>query len=272
MDYELTIGPEPDDADLQVFEYESLDELVDELTALRAENRDRDTISLAFHPMARPPFSVPEAFAAVVDLLSSPQTAFSQVCCVFATERAKAVASRHLPAGSVAPHIAQVGSIEVQIVCGDITRILADAIVNASNTRLVLGGGVSGAIRGAAKNPAALQAAMSSRAPIEPGDVVATASFGLPMTEVILHAATASGREDVVACAVGNVLHAANRHGLATVAMPALGTGTVGLPVATCAGLMYPILAVHRRPYPKRVIIVLYDSLALEAFVAAFRG
>lgn len=69
----------------------------------------------------------------------------------------------------------------------DITKMRVDAIVNAANTDLAMGGGVCGAIfksAGADK----LQAACNRLSPIETGEAVITSGFSLP-AKYIIHTA-----------------------------------------------------------------------------------
>ena len=65
------------------------------------------------------------------------------------------------------------------IVRQDITKMKVDAIVNAANTDLQMGGGVCGAIFKAA-GAAQLQAACDKFAPIKTGEAVITPGFNLP--------------------------------------------------------------------------------------------
>ncbi|NLO96651.1 MAG: RNase III inhibitor, partial [Peptococcaceae bacterium] len=70
------------------------------------------------------------------------------------------------------------------IVRQDITKMEVDAIVNAANTGLQMGGGVCGAIFKAA-GAAQLQAACNKLAPIKTGEAVITPGFNLPAKYVI---------------------------------------------------------------------------------------
>ena len=73
------------------------------------------------------------------------------------------------------------------IVRQDITKMKVDAIVNAANTNLLMGGGVCGAIfKAAGKNE--LQSVCDKLAPIETGQAVITSAFNLP-AEYIIHTA-----------------------------------------------------------------------------------
>jgi len=65
------------------------------------------------------------------------------------------------------------------IVRQDITKMQVDAIVNAGNTDLQMGGGVCGAIFKAA-GAAQLQADCDKLAPIKTGEAVITPGFNLP--------------------------------------------------------------------------------------------
>ena len=72
------------------------------------------------------------------------------------------------------------------IVRQDITKLKVDAIVNAANTDLAMGGGVCGAIFKAA-GALELQAACDKLAPIKTGEAVITPGFGL-RAKFIIHA------------------------------------------------------------------------------------
>src|SRR5690554_6570224 len=73
------------------------------------------------------------------------------------------------------------------IVRNDITRMKVDAIVNAANTELLMGGGVCGAIYRAA-GEAELKSACDKLAPIRTGEAVITPGFWLP-AKYIIHTA-----------------------------------------------------------------------------------
>lgn len=73
------------------------------------------------------------------------------------------------------------------IVRQDLTKMKVDAIVNAANTDLQMGGGVCGAIFKAA-GAAELQTACKKLAPIQTGEAVITPGLGLP-AKFIIHTA-----------------------------------------------------------------------------------
>lgn len=73
------------------------------------------------------------------------------------------------------------------IVRQDITKMRVDAIVNAANTELQMGGGVCGAIFKAA-GAEKLQKACDKAAPIKTGEAAITPGFRLP-AKYVIHAA-----------------------------------------------------------------------------------
>lgn len=225
---------------------------------------------IRFCPALAPAYSVPEAFAVAMRALKGAEGTV-RIRCVFASERAKDHVARLLPAGARPSFSCRLGRIEVQVGVGNIAHAQADAIVNASNTRLVLGGGVSAAIRQACSNPQALQSAMLARAPIEEGQVVATGSW-LANAGVILHAATASGGTEVVRRSLSNVLKACEGAHLDQVAIPALGCGTGGLGVGLFGELAREALMAHEGNHPRRVSFVLFDAGSFSRFCQCLPG
>ena len=73
------------------------------------------------------------------------------------------------------------------IVRQDITKMKVDAIINAANTDLQMGGGVCGAIFSAA-GATDLQTACDKLAPVQVGEAVITSGFMLP-AKYIIHTA-----------------------------------------------------------------------------------
>lgn len=117
---------------------------------------------------------------------------------------------------------------------GDITKMETDAIVNAANTQLRMGGGVCGAIFRAA-GAAKLQAACDALAPIQTGEAVITDGFDLP-AKYIIHTAgpiyqDGNHREEALlrACYI-NSLELARQNGCASVAFPLISGGIYGYP------------------------------------------
>ena len=114
--------------------------------------------------------------------------------------------------------------MEMEIIEGDITRVSADALVNAANNYLWMGGGVAGAIKKAGGKEIEEEAVR--KGPIPVGEVVFTGPGRLPV-KFIIHAAvmgqdlcTSAG---IIERATANSLRKAEELGLKSIAFPALG-------------------------------------------------
>lgn len=121
------------------------------------------------------------------------------------------------------------------IIRNDITKMRVDAIVNAANTDLQMGGGVCGAIFKAA-DAARLQAACDRLAPIKTGDAVITSGFNLS-AKYVIHAAgpvyrhwSAEQSEQYLRAAYTNSLKRAVENGCESVAFPLISSGIYGYP------------------------------------------
>ncbi len=121
------------------------------------------------------------------------------------------------------------------IVRQDITRMPVDAIVNAANTALAMGGGVCGAIFRAA-GPARLQAACDRVSPIQTGGAAITPGFGLPAKFVIHAAGPVYSRKNDEECerllrsAYTESLKLALANGCASISFPLISSGIYGYP------------------------------------------
>lgn len=156
----------------------------------------------------------------------------------------------------------------------DITVMPVDAIVNSSNNRLWMGGGVGGAIKQAGGRE--VQDAAIQKAPIAVGEAVVTPGGKLPARYVIHAATTGPGflaTPETVRLAVRNSLRRARELGLASLAFPAMGAGMGRLKSAEAATIIIEeVLAYGRKASAlKEVLIVLWDEATLRAFDAQMR-
>ncbi|MBW3088258.1 macro domain-containing protein [Bifidobacterium sp. 82T24] len=109
-----------------------------------------------------------------------------------------------------------------------------DAIVNAANTRLRMGGGVCGAIFRAA-GAEKMQRACDRLSPIETGQAIATTGFGLPAHYVIHTAGPIwhggdHGEERLLRDCYRNSLVLADSLHCASIAFPLISSGIYGYP------------------------------------------
>src|ERR1700689_269137 len=115
---------------------------------------------------------------------------------------------------------------------GDITQARFDAIVNAANNDLILGGGVAGAIR--AKGGPSIQQECDKLGPIPMGEAAITGA-GKLKARYVIHAASmrlgGSTSEAALRDLTRNSLKRAIEQGLKSVAFPAIGTGIAGFPI-----------------------------------------
>ena len=132
-----------------------------------------------------------------------------------------------------------VGTRVLELLDGDITEMDTDAIVNAANAQLVLGGGVAGAIR--RKGGPKIQAECDKIGGTFAGDAVITTGGKLKARHVI-HAVgphMGEGDEDrKLRNATLNSLKVADENRLKSIAFPAVSTGIFGFPIERCAAIM----------------------------------
>jgi O-acetyl-ADP-ribose deacetylase len=158
----------------------------------------------------------------------------------------------------------------VHIEQGDLTACAFDAIVNAANNELVLGGGLAGAIR--RRGGQAIEDECDRHGPIEVGQAAITTGGDLPAKYVIHQASMALGTRTTASSlrvSTRAVLHLAEaKEGVTTLAFPAVGTGIAGFDMARCAEIMLDEVAKHLAGPSKLtdVYFVLADPHALEVF------
>ncbi len=155
-------------------------------------------------------------------------------------------------------------SAGMRVVTGDITKLKADAIVNAANRSLLGGGGVDGAIHRAA-GPELLEACRRLGG-CETGGAKITPGFRLPARFVIHTVGPVwrggdKGEPELLASCYRDSLNLAAEHNLSRVAFPAISCGVYGYPVEKAARLAVretgDFLASH--PVPGEVLFVCFD-------------
>jgi O-acetyl-ADP-ribose deacetylase (regulator of RNase III) len=136
--------------------------------------------------------------------------------------------------------------VDVETFHGDITKLEVDAIVNAANTRLYMGGGVAGAIKRAGGKEIEDEAV--KQGPIKIGEAVVTTA-GKLKASYIIHSPTMEldfkTDENKIRLAMRAALKKADEIGVKSIAFPALGTGVGGFSKEEAAKLMVEELKKH---------------------------
>lgn len=127
----------------------------------------------------------------------------------------------------------------VELCQGDITELHTDAIVNAANAQLILGGGVAGAIR--TKGGPTIQQQCNQIGGTCVGGAVLTDAGNLN-AKYVIHAVgprMGEGIEDEkLRNATLNSLKLADGNNIKTISFPAISTGVFGFPIQKCAEIM----------------------------------
>ena len=127
----------------------------------------------------------------------------------------------------------------LELLDGDLTEMETDAVVNAANAQLILGGGVAGAIK--RKGGPEIQAECNKRGGTFVGGAVITTGGNLKARHVI-HAVgprMGEGNEDQkLKNATLNSLKVADENNLKSISFPAISTGIFGFPIGRCAEIM----------------------------------
>ena len=162
---------------------------------------------------------------------------------------------------------------------GDITRVPADAIVNAANSGLHGGGGVDGAIHRAG-GPAIMDELNLIRKRIgrcPAGQAVVTRAGALP-ADWVIHAVGPvyndgkSGEPDQLASCYRTALHLAQQNNAHRVTFPSISTGAYGYPMRDAAEVAVKAVADYLRKADCRIekaTFVLFDDKAYRQHVRA---
>ncbi len=154
---------------------------------------------------------------------------------------------------------------------GNIAEEHVDAVVNAANNRMIMGGGVALAIKRAGGDIIEKQA--MEKAPVRVGESVYTCGGTLP-AEYVIHSATMGMdfRTDAekVRKSAASALSTAGTLKISSIAFPALGCGTGGLSPEMVADIMIEetMRCLSAKGSLKDIRFVLYDRKTFNVFCA----
>jgi O-acetyl-ADP-ribose deacetylase (regulator of RNase III) len=159
---------------------------------------------------------------------------------------------------------------------GDITRVSADAIVNAANSALAGGGGVDGAIHraGGPEIMRELDAIRRREGGCPTGSAVATTAGRLP-ARYVFHAVGPvyrdgrHGEPELLASCYRKCLALADERNVATISFPAISAGIYGYPIEDAARIAVGEVRRHLETAATNIqtaIFVLFGKQAHDAY------
>jgi O-acetyl-ADP-ribose deacetylase (regulator of RNase III) len=159
----------------------------------------------------------------------------------------------------------------IEVIQGDITRLSADAIVNAANSALVMGGGVCGAIFRAA-GVAELSAACRALGGCATGSSVITPAFEIGTAKFIVHAVGPVYAEyepekaaELLRSAYASALEVAAENGCSSIAFPAISTGIYGYPLREACAEAVSVCAADGARLGLAIKLVAFDDTTANA-------
>ena len=162
-------------------------------------------------------------------------------------------------------------SNRIEIIEGDITRQSVDAIVNAANCSLLGGGGVDGAIHREAGPQLLEECRALGGCPA--GEARITKGYRLPARWVIhtvgpVWSGGDSSEDELLANCYRNSLALAVRHGVRSVAFPAISTGVYSFPLERATRIaVHEVASFLRGPSSlERICFVCFGAQAFQCY------
>lgn len=164
-----------------------------------------------------------------------------------------------------------VNDVTIELIKGDITKQDDfDAVVNAANAELKIGGGVAGAIHRAAGPE--LYKECKPLAPITVGEAVITGAYNLPNKYVIHTLGPVYGADknpaENLARSYENSIMTAEENNIGSIAFPSISTGAFGYPVEEAAGIALKTILniVPELKSVKQIRFVLWSDKDLQIY------
>ena len=164
---------------------------------------------------------------------------------------------------------ADIANTVLELIDSDITEMDTDAIVNAANVQLILGGGVAGAIR--QKGGPAIQQQCDKIGGTFVGGAVITTGGKLKAKYVIHAVGPRMGEGDEnnkLKNTTLNSLKLADKHNIRSIAFPAISAGIFGFPIERCAEIMLRTTIEYLKGQTglKKVVFCLFGSDSYAVF------
>ncbi len=168
---------------------------------------------------------------------------------------------------------------KISLIKEDITKVHADAVVNAANSTLLGGGGVDGAIHRAAGPGLLRECRKIGGCPT--GEARITGGYNLP-AKFIIHtvgpiwsgrAGSAEKEDALLAGCYGNSLALAYENGARTIAFPSIGTGAYRFPLERASKIAVREIREFLGSHPdmEKVIIVCFGDEVFRAYEEALK-
>lgn len=167
--------------------------------------------------------------------------------------------------------------MKISIIQGDITKIKADAIVNAANHTLLGGGGVDGCIRKVAGKGLQEECIKLRKEKIpyglKTGDAIITRAYNLP-AKIIIHTVGPryySENLNLLKKCYINCLKLAEENNCENIVFPAISAGAYGCPIEKSARVVKEVLENYKSEIIKEVMLILFNKLDFNVYNKEFQ-